>query len=684
MKKLFLSALLVFAGLFFFQIDTHAADKNYQVVFGTDKEAKGKYTTTNQNFTIEDYWNAESVKVKFVYQITQLTEKEISTITFSINGRPFYSFRPDVTDSGTKEIELDVPTANLKKGSNQLSIEGFVYTNLPDDRCTIDQTPANWLHIDKTTAIDIGYNEEAFQNTIRDFGTRFTGLDTIKEKAASILVSSKKEDAELSGALQALTAFSAENTLDDQNIAFGEYGNTAKQDGKNYQLLFAKYANLPEEIRAQITQTDQLDKEALLKILTMGDTHYLVVTSNSDKALQTAAKLLANHELVSQLSLDEKWVKTADDVLTPVTKTDRTFTLTDAGDKLKGIGHVEQDYFIKMPANRTISGGSKVNLDIRYSQNLDFEHSLVTVLVNGKPVGSQKLSADKANGDTVTLTIPPDMKIIGNFSLTVAFDLVLKDNYCGFINDAEIPWGYITPESNFELHTMEKTDLLFNQYPYPFIQDGTFDETTVIVPDKLDTDTTDALENLFNLLGKFVTGNNGELSVQKSKNFDGENSQQNLIAVGTFKNNQVIKKANDQLYFQYDDKGQYFTSNEKLTIDPTYGERIGSVQLLPSIYQDNFGLLVVTGPTSATTKLGSTLLGTKESLSKIYGDAAIVDQDDTIHAYRFKKAASQETQSFSSKIGENKATLVFVAVAFMAALLLIIAVVLLIRKYRRK
>ncbi|WP_239256624.1 cellulose biosynthesis cyclic di-GMP-binding regulatory protein BcsB [Listeria ilorinensis] len=684
MKKLFLGVLLLLAGLFFFQIDTQAADKNYQVVFGTDKEAKGKYTTTNQNFTIEDYWNTESVKVKFVYQITQLTEKEISTITFSINGRPFYSFRPDVTDSGTKEIELDVPTANLKKGANQLSIEGFVYTNLPDDRCTIDQTPANWLHIDKTTAIDIGFNEEDFQNTISDFGTRFTGLDTVKEQASSVLVSDKNADAELSGALETLAAFSSENTSDDQNITFGKYGNPEKQDGKKYQLLFAKYANLPEGMRGQVKKSNQLEDEALLKVLTTGDTYYLVATSNSDKALQAAAKLLANQELVRQLSLDEKWVKPGDDILTPATKTDRTISLTDSGDKLKGIGHVEQDYFIKMPANRTIAGGSKVNLDIRYSQNLDFEHSLVTVLVNGKPVGSQKLSADKANGNTVTLTIPPDMKIIGNFSLTVAFDLVLKDNYCGFINDAEIPWGYITPESNFELHTTEKTDLLFNQYPYPFIQDGTFSQTTVIVPNQLDADTTDSLENLFNLLGKFVTGNNGELNVQKSKNFEGENSNQNLIAVGTFQNNHVIKEANDTLYFQYNDKGQYFISNEKLKIDPSYGERIGSVQLLPSIYNEKRGLLAVTGPTSATTKLGSTLLGSKESLSKIYGDGAIVDQDDTIHAYRFKKEASQETQSFSSKISENKATLAFVAVAFMAAILLIIAIVLLLRKYRRK
>ncbi|MBA5819437.1 glycosyltransferase, partial [Escherichia coli] len=72
-------------------------------------------------------------------------------------------------------------------------------------------------------------------------------------------------------------------------------------------------------------------------------------------------------------------------------------------------------------------------------------------------IGSQKLTAKKANGDKLTFQIPSDLNVKGDFSVTVAFDLVLTNNYCGFIADSEIPWAYITPESKINLNTSEET-----------------------------------------------------------------------------------------------------------------------------------------------------------------------------------------------------------------------------------
>ncbi|MBC1756292.1 cellulose biosynthesis cyclic di-GMP-binding regulatory protein BcsB [Listeria seeligeri] len=681
MKKLTVMGLLVFAILFLYRPDVFAADKTYQTVFGTDKTAQGKFTTTKQNFTIENYWDVSSAKAKLFYTITQLNEKEISTMTLKINDVAFYSFRPDKTDKGTRQMEVEIPKDKLKKGVNVLSVESFVYTDLPDGRCTIDDTPANWLQFDKTSAVNVTYSDKAFKQTIADFGERFTGIDTVKSQQGAVAVLENAGDTELGAALEGLSGFSSANTLEDKNIPFGKYEEAKTRDGKNYIALFSSYDNLPTAIKSQIKADKKLETQALFQVVTAGNTNTLVVTSKSNDALKKAGKLIANQNYLSQLGTNSKWLTTDEKIDTPANNVDKNTKLTTSGDKLKGIGHVTQDYFISMPANRSASTGTEVSLDFRYAQNLDFEHSLVTILVNGKPIGSQKLSAKKANGDKVTFQIPSDLNVKGDFSVTVAFDLVLTNNYCGFISDSEIPWAYITPESTINLNTTEETDLLFEQYPYPFVADGDFNNAMVVVPDKLTTEDTDSLANIFNLLGRFHDGNRGSLTAVHAKNWDKAKKDANVIAVGTMNNNPVIKNANDDLYFQYDKTGSYFLSNEKISIENNYGKGLGSVQLIKS---EGMQILAVTGPGTTQTELGSELIASKANLAEIYGDGAIVDNDNTIHSYRFKKAADTQDESFGTKISNNKEVTVFGAFALLTVVLLGVAVLLILRKYRRK
>ncbi|MBF2606041.1 cellulose biosynthesis cyclic di-GMP-binding regulatory protein BcsB [Listeria seeligeri] len=681
MKKLTVMGLLVFAILCLCRPDVFAADKTYQTVFGTDKTAQGKFTTTKQNFTIENYWDVSSAKAKLVYTITQLNEKEISTMTLKINDVAFYSFRPDKTDKGTRQMEVEIPKDKLKKGVNVLSVESFVYTDLPDGRCTIDDTPANWLQFDKTSAVNVTYSDKAFKQTIADFGERFTGIDTVKSQQGAVAVLENAGDTELGAALEGLSGFSSANTLEDKNIPFGKYEEAKTRDGKNYIALFSSYDNLPTAIKSQIKADKKLETQALFQVVTAGNTNTLVVTSKSNDALKKAGKLIANQNYLSQLGTNSKWLTTDEKIDTPANNVDKNTKLTTSGDKLKGIGHVTQDYFISMPANRSASTGTEVSLDFRYAQNLDFEHSLVTILVNGKPIGSQKLSTKKANGDKVTFQIPSDLNVKGDFSVTVAFDLVLTNNYCGFISDSEIPWAYITPESTINLNTTEETDLLFEQYPYPFVADGDFNNAMVVVPDKLTTEDTDSLANIFNLLGRFHDGNRGSLTAVHAENWDKAKKDANVIAVGTMNNNPVIKNANDDLYFQYDKTGSYFLSNEKISIENNYGKGLGSVQLIKS---EGMQILAVTGPGTTQTELGSELIASKANLAEIYGDGAIVDNDNTIHSYRFKKAADTQDESFGTKISNNKEVTVFGAFALLTVVLLGVAVLLILRKYRRK
>ncbi|WP_167629663.1 cellulose biosynthesis cyclic di-GMP-binding regulatory protein BcsB [Listeria valentina] len=686
MKKWLAGLFLIGIFLFAVRIEAEAAGNTYSFPFDSDREAQGKFTTTKESFTLEDYWQTNSVKLKLVYRVSPLLEQEVSSLTFRINGVFFHSFRPDGKTGGAKQLELEVPKEKLKKGENVLTIEGFVYSTRTDDRCTIDETPANWLHIDKATSIEVNYDEKPFSATIADFNKRFTGIDTISKKMSGVFTRAKSSNAEMTAGLRALASFSSRNNAtDSSSIPFSTVSGGDKWDRSRYRLLLADYSHLQAKWKQQIPDDKHLKKEALMKLVQEGDKQVLIVTSKNKKALETAGRLLGNEELTNQLMVSEKWVGEDENVTTRKENLSKEVKLTESGDRVKGTGHVEQDYFVKLAPNQSITNGTKLDLHFRYAENLDFKHSLVTVLINGKPIASKKLSEKEANGDHFSVRVPKDLKVAGNFNLTVAFDFILEDNECGFTADSEIPWGFITSDTRLNLQTDEQEDLLFSHYPYPFIQDGEFDHTLIVLRDQLSEHEFGTLENLFHLLGSSVTGNGGALEVIRSKDFSVKDENKNLIVIGNKKQNQVMAKASSDLYFAYNKQGNYFVSNEKMKIDPSYGEKLGSVQLLPSIYNKKRAFLAVTGPTPEMTELGSNLLGSNEFLSKTYGDGVLIDQDENIHSYRFKKvAASGETSKIGDMLQVNRAVIPFGVVALLLLVLLVVATIFLVRKYRNK
>ena len=113
---------------------------------------------------------------------------------------------------------------------------------------------------------------------------------------------------------------------------------------------------------------------------------------------------------------------------------------------------------MSLPANRSIAENSEVNLAFRYAKNLDFDRSLVTVSINDIPIGSKKLNKEYADSDTVSFKTPADLSVVGNYTVTVSFDLEMKSVPC-VADSSQTPWAYIAPESTLLINTQDRTDL---------------------------------------------------------------------------------------------------------------------------------------------------------------------------------------------------------------------------------
>lgn len=659
------------------------ATMTYETSFTGSEISLTGTSSQQQYFTVMDYWNVEAVNIRLHFQVSQINADQQSSVTLSLNGIPFYSFRPSTENNGEQSLSVPAPKGFLKEGSNTLSIQGNLKTDTGDYQlCSIDNTQDNWLHLFNTSNISVKYVPKAITGGIADFSARFSGMDTVKRGQSLLAVPENATGSELESATYALTGFAKGNTLNDKTIPLLPYREEALKD-KRAVVLVAMYDHLPGPLKKLVSTTADLSTHAVIQLVNKDSSPVLVVTSRDESLLIKAGRFMASGELLSQSSEDLKLVDDATAVADPAPPISSNVTFTETGDKLTGPNHQEQTYFVSLPSNRSIADDGKISLDFRYAGNLDFERSLVTVSINNTPVGSKKLTKELADGDVLTLDVPQSLNISGNFSVTVAFDLEMANAICT-PNTEQMPWAYISKESMMRLNTKDRTELLLSNYPYPFLRDGIFNRVAVVLPQEMDDYAYKSLGNIFNMLGQYAGGNTGDVHYYSDDVAADNLKDNNIIAIGTYKNNKVIRDNNDKLFFKYNKDGSTLLSNEKIAIEEEYGAGIGTLQLLDSPYESGRGLLAVTAVSSESYYLVSKLIASEKDRWKVYGDGVAADKDGQVHAYRFKTLSGAAKESTVAQIIERSDVLGFVVAAVLMITLVIVSLLLLLRKHMKK
>ncbi|WP_240644306.1 cellulose biosynthesis cyclic di-GMP-binding regulatory protein BcsB [Paenibacillus paeoniae] len=643
----------------------------------------GGYATSQQYFQLESYWNVEAVDLYLDYKATPLMQDEWSSVTLLLNGKPFHSFRPEVNDQEKQQLKVNVPLEFLQEGSNLLTVQGNIQTLKPGSEliCWAADTKNSWLQLFDSSRIAVQYDTKPLEGTIRDFNVHFRGLDTVNDGKNAVVVPTNSDPAELEAAMYALSGLAKANPLKQNVIPLLELG-SAGVKSKSAIVVVALYDHLTDDIKKLIKREDMQNK-ALLQVVQLGNTSALVITSDDAELLVRAGRLAANQSLLQQLDRSSKLVDATTEVETPAVEISKNVKLTESGDQLKGARHREQVYFVSMPGNRSIADASKINLNFRYAKNLDFDRSMVTVYINETPIGSKKLSMEMADRDHMALQVPKNLNIFGNFSVKIAFDLEMTNPGCIEEQD-QMPWAFVDKESMLQLHTRDRADLLLDNYPYPFVRDGSYNGVAVVLPKDRDAYLYQSLANVFNLLGQFAQTNTGNIQFYSEEAGEKELSSKQIIAIGSYENNRVIQSNNEFLYFQFDPSSKGFHSNEKMSIDIDYGKRVGALQLINSPYDDRNGMLAVTGYNPEFYYLASQLVASEGLLWKVYGDGVLTDKDGAVRPFRFKEAAAPESPSIISDIMDRSDVLSFMVILVLVLLFVLVSLILMIRKYRSK
>lgn len=447
-----------------------------------------------------------------------LADKVKSYLTFSLNGSEFYSMEINKRNGEPQTLTINLPGYLLKDGSNEVKVEG--YLRCSDEPCTDDYNTANWLVLGEKSNIELVEKAKVYGNKIIEFPY---GLSESYDSNNKIIIPDKYTDGELSSALKFQTLLGGING-NGEIVKWSDRGDLSKS---NVIFIGSKEegeSNLP--IISNDIKDLPLDNEAYIGVnnspfSTRSDLKLISIISNSETELESAIKFLMNKDIYGQVSSSSTFVNSKLDLDKEIKPISSIITLDELGIsemKVEGLFRKEVKIGYALPKNKKLSPGDKLELNLRYSENLDFDRSLFTVYINDTPIGSKKLEREKANNDNISIVIPKDVLNTSYLEIKLAYDLNLKGVECEK-NQHEQPWGLVTGDSYIQINSRNTNEFYFNNYPAPFVEDWDINDTMFIVPDNLQSKELTALGNMANLMGKGMRYNLGKIGAVSIGNY---------------------------------------------------------------------------------------------------------------------------------------------------------------------
>lgn len=669
----------------------HAETGYVRDVFFSQAVLKGILSAGDLYFYIPEYWETEYVYVELEYRVSQLIKEPSSSLTFSVNQVPVSSCKIAYEGGDAQLAFVEVPVDMLKQGYNSFTITA--YAKLYDEGgCADDFSDANWLSISDNSYIRCGYEVKDHEYKISCYPYPF--LSTCKEtgEGLTIAVSDQAADGEVAAAMNLMADLSGQ-TESENKIRFTLLSDIPK--GKTDRtILVSEYNNLPAAYQDKVENKSALEDHGVV-VFTDDEkgNPLLIITSKEEKCLLEAAYMLMDEERVCQErgSTARVMQGSADIAVgrSGLSKAAGNYTLSDlAGGGLSFTGPFHQEQVIYLPFSEDyyLADAGKVTLNFRYSENLDFNRSLVTVYWGNVPIASRKLDKDRASGDELTFTMPSDVVGTAAGSIKIAFDLEVQDMFCTPRQD-QMPWAYVAEQSSFYLPASSDNKLSFDLLPSPFRMDGKFHDTLLVISDRPDSEELELYAQLVGMYGDGLVPY-GTLMVKRAGEFSKEDGDYNIITAGTYEGNSLIRELNESLPFSYNSTGKSFESNGQLILSGDYAERIAILQLLQSPYGTNRGILAVTGASKESLSNVEELLRDAGQRAALTKDCVIVEENLETRAFRFiVENADRKEPTLAETVAQNKQSVLFTIVATSVMLMLLIAVIIIlirIKTYHRK
>ncbi len=641
---------------------------------------KGIFSTVGMYVKMPEYAAATEAIFRVSYASSDLIIGSISSLTFYVNGTPVYSCPVAYSATGPAVLYVRLPLALFTDSYNLIQISGYV--RLTDgEGCSDQNAEGNWIQFQEQSTLRVSYDIVEDGGQLSVYPYPFLSLADKRGAELNVAVSDRMDEGELAAALYTMADLGGA-VQGDNEVALTNWS-TADRERRIY---FGLSANTPDALTALLAPDAVPNGGALIKRTRLEGIDLLLVIGDSGAALTEAARLLADDGRVAQLFVSTRAVLVGEAQIameraaqkeTAVTNVYTLKEILGHGLMFTGPFHQEATINLPVPTDYLLSGQSRFDLTLRYSENLDFDRSMVTVYWGDVPLASRKLSREFANGDTLSIVPPADLTDVPGTYLRIAFELEVKDLVCT-PRQINMPWSYVAEGSVFYLPAGRSGAFSLSSRPSPFQRSGSLDHVMVVLPDEPGMVDLELAGHVLALLGA-GTDAYGELRVVRASSFDPEDADANIIAVGAGES-AFARVINEHLYFSFDDNFSAFTSNESLTLDAAYARRIGVAQLILSPYASDRAVLMLSAASEDGLSFLNRLFSEQKLTWKLAGDAAMIDAKGQVTSYvmRADQPRSEPQPSLMDAIVQNQGGIVFslIGVGAMAILLMIVALLL--------
>jgi len=668
--------------------------------FGTTRVLKGILASSSLYFSIPKYWDTKVVYAEIEYDVSKLVTGDIpASLTFLVNGILVSSCNITYQDGSTQLAYIEIPKDILKEGYNSLEVVSYVRI-YDSEGCSEDQSEANWINIKENSYIYAGYELEDHENKISYYPYPFISTANPTGLGTAILVSDKATNGEMAAALYLMADISTE-TGDENQIMLGLYKDATTTNAKN-KIIISQTENLPEEYRKYLKENpDSTDANEPLQDLStramirfVDDANHnplLLIVSDKEENLMEAVNMLLDTDRVSQEKLSTTFINENSTQFIYESKmlsqlVAGNYTIDGiAGGGLTYVGPFHQEKIIYLPFGNdyVLSSAGKITLKFRYSENLDFNRSLITVYWGDVPVASKKLKKENVSDDELSFTMPSDVVGTSVSDIKIVFDLEIAELFCTMRQD-QMPWAYVTGNSVLYLPSRENTKLSFEYFPSPYQNNGIFSDVMIVTSDNPDSEELNLLGKIIALYGYEVAAYGG-IKVIHASEFSEADADYNIITVGAPAKNSFLKTLNSSLSFQYDETGDAFISNSSLVLSDHYSRDIAAFELLKSPFVNERAVLAVCGTNDATLNQALRFLELKKKRWELKGDCVLLDSDLETKTFEFMKGEVQEEKpTIQEFVEQNKQPVIFTVMSIAAMCMLLLSAVLILIRSRKR
>jgi len=660
--------------------------KNFK--YNTDKKLSGVYSEDIFSFNLDESVNAKEAYLNLICTQSDIIDKSNSSLTVLLNGNPVFSMKLDKIKNYKSNIKVKLPIENIVYGCNEVKIS--IYSRISDNIFNDDINSGNWFLIHGESFIHIDFEEKKTSFNINNFPNPFLKWDSESLKSI-IMIPDKFKKSEVSAAMILASNFGSIKKYENISLKVCTESDEGKNNGDI--IYIGRLDDSPKEILGFLNEYEikELGETAVIK---SGRSPYnenksiMIIISNDDECLIKAVRLLANKDLLRQVNSSSYIVSKNMNVDSKGVKKEDIVTLKDFGYSsitLKGMLKQQANFSISNAKNKNISENAMIAVKCRYSKNIDFEKSIMTVYINDIPIGSKKLSLTLADNDIFEAAIPKEVRNMGYYEIRVVFDINVKDGYYT-IKPEQTPWVYILNDSYLYLPYTNTKDLVFENYTNPFVVNNEFNKLTLVLSDNPNSEELSCAANIMAYLGHDILANTGKVNAVKSSEFNKDYYNDNLIVIGTPYSNKIIREMNKYFYIKYNNTFSSFVSNDKVKLLDGKSTA-SSIQLLDSPYSRENKVLALTSAYESDLILGSKYISDLNYVNKLKGNAVIVDGLGNIayeyFGYKYKLNDNLKDIPLQKRIRLSLKTRYLIVFLTFTVSIIIIVFYVIIKKYKK-